>query len=231
MSQSIIVAFWMGLLGGVHCFAMCGGLVGILSGNLSNNIKENSSKIMLYHLAYNLGRIGSYVLMGLAFAVFSSVLNGQLHISLFEQSLRIFSAVVVIFVGFFILGWRAAIAKIERLGQGFWQKLQPIGRRLLPIKNLSGAYFFGLLWGGIPCGLVYGALSLTLGASSIAEGGLIMLAFGIGTLPALLAMAGFATSLVRFFQHTLIRKMSGIIIILLGFWSLIMPLKSMFMQH
>ncbi len=227
MNESVISAFWLGLLGGVHCLGMCGAVVGVLTSNLSTTITKNPAKILIYQLTYNMGRIISYVLMGIIFASFASLLIkfNATSMSFFDFILRIFSAIVMIFAGLFIMGKNSFIQVIEKAGQKLWVKIQPISNRFLPIKNLKDALFFGILWGGIPCGLVYSALALALSSANVTEGAAIMLAFGIGTLPSLLAMAGFAMSLIRFMRLKIVKTIAGIMIILLGVWSLSMPIK------
>ncbi len=219
--------FLMGLLGSVHCLGMCGGMVGMLSAGLDPQIRANPKKVALFHLNYNLGRILSYMLMGAIFGLIGTLLAQTLQMNEFDKVLRIFSGVLMVMVGLYIGNWSSSIQILERLGAKLWAKLQPLTQRFLPIRNLRSAFFTGLLWGGIPCGLVYGALSFSVLSGSMLEGGLIMLAFGLGTLPSLLLMASLSIQLGFFIQKPGVRRLSGLLIIVLGIMALWMPIKFM----
>ncbi len=223
----LISVFLMGLLGGVHCLGMCGGVVAMLSGGLDSQTRANSQKTALFHLSYNIGRISSYILMGALFGLMGALLAQTLQMSVLDKMLRIFSGTLMIMVGLYIGNWSSGIQVLEKFGAKLWRLLQPLTQRFLPIRDLKSAFFTGLLWGGIPCGLVYGALSFAILSGSMADGALIMLAFGLGTLPSLLLMASAATKLSHLVQNPKVRKLSGLLVIVLGVAALWMPIKSM----
>jgi len=129
-----------------------------------------------------------------------------------------------VMVGLYIANWSSSIQILERIGSKLWVKIQPITQKLLPIKSLKSALIVDLFWGLMPCGLVYGALGFAILSSSAFNGGMVMLAFGIGTLPSLLLMAGFSTQLGYLSKKPLIRKVSGVLIILLGVIAIWTPL-------
>jgi len=212
----LISVFLMGLLGGVHCLSMCGGVVGMLTASLPEQVRSDSKQISLYHFNYNLGRILSYILLGAIFGLIGELLSNMLQMSVFDKVLRIFSGVLMIMVGFYIANWYMGIQALEKIGAKLWSVLQPITKRFLPVKNLKSAFLVGLFWGGIPCGLVYGALSFAIVSGSAVQGGMIMLAFGLGTLPSLLLMAGFSLKLSEAIKRPIVRKFSGALIIILG---------------
>ncbi|ABL02681.1 conserved hypothetical protein [Candidatus Ruthia magnifica str. Cm (Calyptogena magnifica)] len=226
-----ISVFLMGLLGGVHCLGMCGGVVGMLSAGLDPQVRDNPKKAVLFHLNYNLGRILSYMLIGAIFGLIGTLLAQTLQMSMFDKVLRIFSGVLMVMVGLYIGNWSSSIQILEKFGAKLWVKLQPLTRCFLPIRSLRSAFFTGLLWGGIPCGLVYGALSFAILSGSMLEGGLIMLTFGLGTLPSLLLMASLSTHLGFLIQKSLVRHLSGLLIIILGIMALWMPIKSMIFDN
>jgi sulfite exporter TauE/SafE len=205
---------------------MCGGVVGMLTAGLEPQVRANPKKVALFHLNYNVGRILSYILMGAIFGLVGALLTQSLQMNILDQGLRIFSGVLMIMVGMYIGNWSTSIQVFERMGAKFWTKLQPLTQKFLPIQNLRGAFFTGLLWGGIPCGLVYGALSFAIVSGSVAKGGMIMLAFGLGTLPSLLLMASLSSQLSVVAQKPIIRKFSGLLIMALGVSALWMPLNS-----
>ncbi len=223
----LVSVFLMGFFGGVHCLGMCGGVVAMLTAGLEPEVRVNPRKIALFRLNYNLGRILSYVLMGAIFGLFGSLLTQSLQMDILDKSLRIFSGVLMIMVGLYIGNWSSSIQILEKIGAKFWALLQPLTKRFLPIKNLRSAFFTGLLWGGIPCGLVYGALSFAIISGSATQGGMIMLAFGLGTLPSLLLMASLSNQLTHFIQKPWVKKFSGLIIIALGVAALWMPINSL----
>jgi sulfite exporter TauE/SafE len=231
--DTLTIVFLMGLLGGVHCLGMCGGVVALLTSALPAELRSNAKQISLYHLNYNTGRILSYVLMGALFGLAGELLANTLKMSPLDQALRIFSGVLMVLVGLYIANWYAGIQVLEKIGAKLWTKLQPISQKFLPVTSLKSAFLVGLFWGGIPCGLVYGALSFAVLSGSAVQGGLIMLAFGLGTLPSLLLMAGFSLKLSEAIKKPLVRKFSGALIITLGIWALWMPAKSLIVdfQH
>lgn len=226
----IISVMLMGLLGGAHCLGMCGGVVGLLSANIAPGAKVSAAQSAKLHLGYNVGRILSYVLMGALFGLVGTLLAHTLQMSTFDNILRLFSGVLMIFVGLYIGAWSGAIQVLERLGARLWRHLQPLSMRFMPVSSVKRAFLVGVLWGGIPCGLVYGALSFAMFSGGVVEGALIMLAFGLGTLPALLLMASMAERLSHFVKQPWVRKFSGITIILLGLNAAWMPTKALILS-
>jgi sulfite exporter TauE/SafE len=89
---------------------------------------------------------------------------------------------------------------LERAGQRLWRLVQPVSRRLLPLDSSPKAFAYGLCWGYLPCGLVYSALSWSLGSGSAVNGALWMVLFGLGTLPAVM-LAGQAADRLRQLQQ------------------------------
>lgn len=208
-----LALFLVGLLGGTHCVGMCGGIVGALS--------MGGPPRLSLHLAYNLGRIVSY---GAAGALVGAL--GGLSLALSGQwPLRIVLAVaanlMLIALGFYLIGITRALAFVERLGQNSWRKIQPLTRRFLPANTPARAFPLGLLWGWLPCGLVYSALTTALTSGSAARGSLLMLAFGAGTLPNLL-LAGFLLARLRgIVGQRWLRMLAGGIVAAYGVWGLV----------
>lgn len=173
-----------GLLGGVHCVGMCGGIVSALVGQSGGR-----SSPWLTHLAYNAGRISSYAVAGaLAGSVGSlgAMLDAWLPVQLV---LYVAANLLLVALGLYLAGVRGPITRLEHLGAGLWRRIQPFSRRFLPVDSLPKAAALGTLWGWLPCGLVYTVLFTALLSGSALNGALLMLAFGLGTLPNLLAAA------------------------------------------
>ena len=208
---SLIAAMLVGLLGGVHCVGMCGGLVGAFSLQLPGKGPRIS-----YHLAANLGRIASYAIAGgIAGALGGTSLFLQ-QLFPVEKVLYAFASLMLILLGLYLAGFAQTVLVLERLGGGVWKKLQPLLGKLLPIRSLPQAFAAGMIWGWLPCGLVYSVLITALASGSPAQGALTMLAFGLGTLPNLLAMGWFASHLQPLLQKRALRVAAGLLVMALG---------------
>ncbi len=215
-----LVAFITGLLGGVHCFGMCGSIVGALSlGNIgSNNTSQKSAFII--SLGYNFGRITSYTLAGAIVAFIGSSLIELTGLQAAQKILATIAALFMIALGLYLAGFWSGLAKIEIIGQSFWKVIQPFGKRFIPVTNFRQAVPLGFIWGWLPCGLVYTALIWTLSAGSALEGALIMLFFGLGTLPNLLAMGIIAARLSKWVKLPAVKISAGLLVIVMGLFTL-----------
>jgi hypothetical protein len=108
----------------------------------------------------------------------------------------------------------------EKLGKRLWPIIQPLSKRFIPIRNIKDAFFVGMVWGWLPCGLVYSALIWASLESSILGSMLIMLSFGLGTLPAMLATGLFAQKFNQFVKKIWFRNAAGSMMIAFGIWSM-----------
>lgn len=217
LSQSqYFAAFTIGLFGGVHCLGMCGGLISALGFTHQANAKN-----IPVLLAYNLGRISSYSLAGaLAGGLGAATLSlTGLHTA--QQVLYFFAAIFMLALGLYLAGLWRGIAQLERVGSVFWRKLEPLSRRFIPIQTPWQALPFGMIWGWLPCGLVYTILIWSLSAGSALNGLWLMLAFGLGTLPNLLLMGVAANRLNQFTRKPAVRLFAGLVVCLFGLMMLI----------
>ena len=94
---------------------------------------------------------------------------------------------LLVAIGLHLAGLLPGLARIERLGRAVWRRIEPRARRLLPVRTPGQALALGALWGFLPCGLVYTMLLTAAASGGIGAGAVVMAAFGLGTLPALLA--------------------------------------------
>ena len=173
-----------GFLGGVHCAGMCGGIVAAVAGQSAGNVRP-----WLMHLAYNAGRIASYALAGaVAGAVGSLGLMFDRWLPV-QIVLYVMANLLLIALGLYLAGIRSPITRLEHLGARLWRRIQPFTRRFLPADSVPKALALGMLWGWLPCGLVYTVLFTALLSGSALNGAILMLAFGLGTLPNLMAAA------------------------------------------
>ena len=216
MELGFISAFVVGLLGGGHCAGMCGGIVGALAFGLPEKIRSNLRSTLPYQLGYNLGRISSYVFAGAIMGGLGMLLAEIMPIYLAQRALLVVAGLFMIFLGLYLGGWWGGLAQIEKLGGVLWRRIEPIARRLLPVNTPGQAWLLGLVWGWIPCGLVYSMLVWTVSAGSMLNGAGLMLAFGLGTLPNLFAMGLVAGSLARWSRDIRIRRLAGLTVILFG---------------
>ncbi|GMR16279.1 MAG: sulfite exporter TauE/SafE family protein [Gammaproteobacteria bacterium] len=217
IETSYIAAFLVGLLGGVHCVGMCGGIVGALciglDDGLNKTAQQNFKKTFPFLLLYNAGRISSYTLAGILMGSIGWLGSHLFTLYSIQQTLEIIAAVFMLALGLYIAGWWKGLAKIERWGgKVIWQRLEPVGRKFMPVRSYPQALFLGLVWGWLPCGLVYSVVIWTISTQSPLEGGLLMLSFGLGTLPNLLLMGVFASTLTQFIQQLWVRQVAGMLI-------------------
>lgn len=210
----LLAAFAVGILGGVHCLGMCGGIVGAISIGEAGTGKPGWSRL----LAYNLGRMSSYVIAGALAGLLGSMLLGGLPQG--QRLLEAVAAVFLVLLGLYLAGWWPVLARLERLGGPVWRRIEPLGRRFLPVRNTGQAFVVGGIWGWLPCGLVYSVLIWTLSTGSALDGAMLMAAFALGTLPNLMLMGLFAAQLARFVRHRWVRQGAGALLILYGLWRL-----------
>ena len=211
-----ISVFLIGLLGGTHCVAMCGGIVSVLTVPL-----PGQDKAWLLHLGYNCGRILSYALTGAGMGSIGSLgllLNNVLPVQL---GLYLAANLMLVALGLYLAGLTQALSFLERIGQRWWARIQPYTRRFLPARSISQAVPLGMLWGWLPCGMVYSVLAAALLSGSAARGAGLMLAFGLGTLPNLL-LAGMLLKRFQDITRTqAVRLVSGMLVISFGVFGLI----------
>lgn len=208
-----LALFLVGLLGGTHCVGMCGGIVGALSMGAPGRWSM--------HLAYNAGRILSYTAAGAAAGALGAAsmsLEGQMPVRLV---LYLLANLMLVALGLYLLGVTRALAFTERAGQHLWRRLQPLTRRFLPARTVAQALPLGLLWGWLPCGLVYSALASSLTAGSASRGALLMLLFGLGTLPNLLLAGILFARLNEFVRRPVVRTLSGLLVLGFGLYGLL----------
>ncbi|TXH43475.1 MAG: sulfite exporter TauE/SafE family protein [Burkholderiaceae bacterium] len=214
--------FLIGLLGGVHCVGMCGGIVSALT--VQVRLPGQSSPARRewpLHLAYNLGRIGSYTAAGAAMGAIGTV--GMLFNDVLPVQLALYVAanLMLVALGLYLTGFTRALSGVERLGQRLWARIQPLTRRFLPARSVAQAFPLGALWGFLPCGLVYSVLATALVTGSAERGAALMLAFGLGTLPNLLLAGMLLTRLRDVVRNQAVRTGAGLVVLAFGVFGLV----------
>ena len=210
-----LAAFIVGLLGSTHCIGMCGGIVGALTMGLPERIRRSPLRLFPYLLTYNSGRLFSYTLAGLIVGLFSDLAGNVFQIGSFPLG-GIVGGLFMIALGIYIGGWMQTLAYLERLGGYFWKLVEPLGRRFMPVRSPVQALGLGFFWGWLPCGLVYSTLALAATSGDATTSALLMLSFGVGTLPVLLLVGGFAERMQYFTQNKWTRYVAGILLIAFG---------------
>jgi sulfite exporter TauE/SafE len=215
-SSSYLVAFGMGLFSSMHCIGMCGSIIGTLTLSLSPDIRNNKKLLLPFVFNYNFGRITSYTIAGALVGVIEALLTMHLGQTQGHRTLQLLSAVIMAGAGLYIAGWFPRFAYIEKAGIYFWKKIEPYGRKLIPVKNHTQAYLFGMVWGWLPCGLVYAALTLAATAGDVSKSAMTMLAFGLGTLPAVMGVGIMTHVLTRLSRMQRFKQAIGLFMMALA---------------
>lgn len=225
VTLTILNAFLVGLFSTIHCLGMCGGIIGTLTMSLPQQIREQPLSLLAYTAMFNIGRVMSYMLAGAVAGAFGQTVMEFLSPKYAHIILQTFATLIMVGIGLHLAGWFPRLNIIEKIGQPLWQRLEPIGHKLLPVHSPGQAFLFGVIWGWLPCGLVYSALIWSTSSGTAMEGALFMLAFGAGTLPVVMT-AGVVTGwMVRLGQIPHIRPIIGSLIIVLAVTSFIVTVQ------
>lgn len=228
MDLSFGAAIVVGLLGSSHCIGMCGGIVAALGMGVSDNVSKRPTSLFIYHLGYNAGRIISYMLVGLLAGTLGA---GLVRLGVSPVAGKLLAAAFMIALGLYLANWWRGLVVLEKLGFRLWRHIQPLGQRLFPIQNPFQAMLLGLLWGWLPCGLVYSVVAWSLTTGNALQGAMLMLGFGIGTLPALLIAGNALNYLRNWVKSPLLRTSAGIMVIAFGLYSGINGLTQLHHHH
>jgi sulfite exporter TauE/SafE len=212
----LLSATVMGLVGSAHCVVMCGGVVGMTCSAVPAERRGRLFAQLPTVLAYNAGRIVSYALAGAVAGALGSTLASIGLVGSGQVALQLVAGVLMIAVGFHVAGPGRALKWLERAGAPVWRRVQPLARRLVPVRTPWAALGLGLLWGWMPCGLVYAALAGAVTSGSAVGGAATMAAFGAGTLPTLVAMGSAAGAVARAARIGWIRTAAGIALVAFG---------------
>ena len=235
-----LAALTTGFLGSVHCLGMCGGVSGTIalgaatpsSPRNHGNTLSISIPIVAFRrtpqllsasetnvLAFNGGRIASYMIAGAMAGSIGGVLSQGWVLSetmSARTGLFLFANLMIVATGLYLMGLPQLLAPLERAGGIIWRRVSPQIKKLLPINTAPRAALFGMLWGWIPCGMVYAMLLSAMSAGSGAAGMLTMLAFGIGTLPAMIAAGWAAGGIRQWTRDSRVRMVAGAVIVAMG---------------
>jgi sulfite exporter TauE/SafE len=213
--------FLMGLFGGTHCAGMCGGIVSALTLGIPSDKRKNKLTFSLFLLSYNTGRILSYIIAGIVISTIGVAIGNIGDGLIVRKVFTVITATMIILLGLYLTGWWTGfIIKLELVGSILWRRVEPIANKFVPVSSNKTALIAGMLWGWIPCGLVYTILLLAMTAESIYQGAMIMAIFGAGTLPTLLGVGYLSGSLATKLQKKWVRTSAGIMVSSFGIYQL-----------
>jgi uncharacterized protein len=213
LAPVLATAFALGFFSSAHCVGMCGGIMGALTVAIPESARGRRGRLIL---SYNLGRLLSYSLMGLLMGLLAAPLaDGQTGLWL-----RLLAGLLLIAMGLYLGNWWRGLTWLERGGSYLWRYIQPLSKGLMPVRRAPQALLLGGLWGWLPCGLVYTALAYALAQAQPLVSATVMLAFGLGTLPAVLATGFAAQKFTDLLRRPRLRWSFAVLIILFGLWTL-----------
>ena len=191
-----LTAAWLsGTMGSVHCLAMCGGIATSLGvGGTPRHALGNA-------LQLNAARVAGYVVAGALVGLLGGALLRVVDARAWQVAVRVLLGVAMMAIALRLAGAGDHWNLLARLGAPLWQALAPLRRRLLPAHTAWRRLAIGMLWGWLPCGLSSSLLVVAWLEADALHGALVMAAFGVGTLPAMVALtwsgARHAASLAR----------------------------------
>ena len=216
---ALTTAFFAGLLGSAHCLGMCAGISGLFA--LHAGAAQVRSQLP-FALTYNAGRLLSYTILG--FLVAAAGARFVDLVPMLAGPVRLAAGLIIVLIGLQIAFDLRPLSGIERIGGSVWERVAPVTKRFLPVTNLRRALGLGLAWGLLPCGLVYSVLLIAAASAESSQGALVMLAFGIGTTPAMLMTGLGAARVSAALQKRRTRLGAGLLIVAVGVLTIAMPM-------
>lgn len=217
---TLLSVFLVGLFGGLHCAGMCGGIVSAMAAAAPRRVvpiaaapSHTPAGILL---GYNLGRILSYTAAGALAGALGSTAALARGVLPLQQAVFVLANLLLIAMGLYLTGAVRSVAVLETAGRGLWRALGPIAARLIAADGFGRALAAGLVWGWVPCGMVYGVLIAALLGASAVDGAMLLAAFGLGTLPNLLLLGWSAHAARRWLAHRGVRVAAGLLVIGFG---------------
>lgn len=218
----LLAAFAIGFFGSPHCLGMCGGLVTAFGLSMQEvSPLKKRGLIATYHF----GRLISYSILGVIAGIIGTTVLAPILMG--NATPRILLGLVLVFIGLSMLGM-PFLNKLEKVGMGVWKKLSPLRQKVFPLNTFPRALAAGLLWGFLPCGLVYGALLMAVVGNNVTTGALLMFVFGLGTVPMLVATQETVGWLHKQIGRYKLRQLNVIIMILSGLAVIALPMA---MKH
>ncbi len=212
-----VAAFVFGLLGGAHCIGMCGGIMGALTFSVPPELRR-PHRVLGLLLGFNAGRIVSYMVVGALVGLVGAGLSHALDS--IALVLRVVAAVMLILMALYIANWWKGLVRIEAVGSHVWGVVAPVAKRFMPVVRARQAFGLGAVWGWMPCGLIYSMLAWSLSIAEPLQGAALMGAFGLGTLPTVLATGVAARRISGWIRNPATRTVAALLIISFATWQL-----------
>lgn len=210
---------------------MCGGIVSAFAvatprrpfpvavateGGVKSALADSGPRV----LAFNSGRIASYMVAGALAGLLGSV-PAMINLATLQTAAFWLANLMLVALGLTLMNAWHGLSRLEAVGRLAWRRVQPLIRRLLPVQSPAQALLLGGLWGWVPCGMVYSVLVTALLTGSPQQGALVMLAFGLGTLPLLFSMGMAGTTLQPLLQKKSVRFAAGLLVLAFGVLGLV----------
>ncbi|UCC15578.1 MAG: sulfite exporter TauE/SafE family protein [Gammaproteobacteria bacterium] len=221
---TVLTALVAGVLGSTHCLGMCGGIAGAL-GASARAASDTPGGILGLTVLFSVGRIIGYSIIGAVAGLAGAGIAAAVDIPLWGAIARAGTGLLMVLIGLQIAFRWPLLRSVEQGGARFWTHIAPLAKRLLPVRSAGEALLLGVLWGWLPCGLVYSILLLALVGGDPLESAILMAMFGLGTLPAmtLTGLAGTRVKLVT--AKPVVRLLGGFVLVAFGFWTALGPLS------
>lgn len=215
-SLPVFTALATGFMASGHCIGMCGPMTALGASRPGQPRVQRAA-------TYNAGRLASYALFGALFGALGHLLGSAASIAQWGLIIRVALGGVLLLIGLRLLLQRKGASVFERLGARLWRRLQPLTRQLNPADRTRDLFALGLLWGWLPCGMVYSMLAIAAVSGSASTGAATMLAFGVGTLPAMLGMS-VASGGLRQLRRPGAQRLLGAALVISGLWMAALPI-------
>ena len=248
MAVQLLPVLLVGLAGSIHCVGMCGGIVGALSAGASagNGIAPPAMRATIpiaaatgsttacghapaaalpRVLAYNVGRIASYMLAGAIAGGLAGGAQSLANLAGVQLGFYWLANLMLVALGLHLMNAWRGLAWLEQCGRVLWQRAQPViapwMKTLLPVQKPQQALALGALWGWLPCGMVYSVLLTAMLSGDAFDGAAVMLAFGLGTLPMLVGLGLIGARVQRAMRRPLVRIACGVAVLGFGLLGLL----------
>ena len=210
--SEVLAAIFLGLAGSGHCLGMCGGISTAIGVGTSGSQSETRM------VAYHFGRILSYGLLGAAMGAAAGVID----LPYWRIGLRYAAGIMLIAMGLYTLNWWKGLVYLERAGKILWNPVQQLARPLLPANSPLQAMGLGAVWGFLPCGLVYSALTWSAMHGDAIKGAYLMGLFGLGTVPVMLTASIGAHWMTSVLKASWFKSSVGLMLIAWGVFNILM---------
>jgi len=209
LTASLLFATFLGsLVSGWHCALMCGGIAAAIERPmLVSSTIHSKSELFSLQVIMHLGRLTTYALLG-AVAAWLGVFVWQQSLIPLQRPLYALTAGFLMWMGIRLL-WKGRADQTSS-GRWFGAKMAAYWARYFgKMASRPSRWFSGMLWGLVPCALVYSVLPLAFLSGDVLTGAALMLAFGLGTLPNLLLISKFSAALTQFGHYHWVRYLSA----------------------